>query len=109
MTKVFNKLVRDRIPEIIASTGDKYKIRTLSDAEYIEMLDAKLDEELKEYHEDKNIEELADILEVLYAVAKARGYSKEELEETRLKKREKRGGFDNKILLIETIRDQQEV
>ena len=109
MTKVYNKLVRDRIPEIIASTGDKYKIRTLSDAEYIEMLDAKLDEELKEYHEDKNIEELADILEVLYAVAKARGYSKEELEETRLKKREKRGGFDNKILLIETVRDQQEV
>ena len=39
MTKVYNKLVRDRIPEIIASTGDKYKIRTLSDAEYIEMLD----------------------------------------------------------------------
>ncbi|MBE5817859.1 MAG: phosphoribosyl-ATP pyrophosphohydrolase [Clostridiales bacterium] len=109
MTKVYNKLVRDRIPEIIASTGDKYKIRTLSDAEYIEMLDEKLDEELKEYHEDKNIEELADILEVLYAVAKARGYSKEALEETRLKKREKRGGFEKKILLIETIRDQQEV
>ena len=105
MTKVYNKLVRDRIPEIIASTGDEYKIRTLSDSEYIEMLDAKLDEELKEYHEDKNIEELADILEVLYAVAKARGYSKEELEETRLKKREKRGGFDEKIFLIETIRE----
>ena len=104
MTKIFNKLVRDRIPEIIASTGDKYKIRTLSDAEYIEMLDVKLDEELKEYHEDKNIEELADILEVLYTVAKARGYSKEALEETRLKKREKRGGFDEKIFLIETMR-----
>ena len=104
MTKIFNKLVRDRIPEIIASTGDKYKIRTLSDAEYIEMLDAKLDEELKEYHEDKNIEELADILEVLYAVAKARGYTIDELEETRLKKREKRGGFDEKIFLIETMR-----
>ena len=104
MTKTYNKLVRDRIPEIIASTGDKYKIRTLSDAEYIEMLDAKLDEELKEYHEDKNIEELADILEVLYAVAKARGYTIDELEETRLKKREKRGGFDEKIFLIETMR-----
>ena len=105
MTKTYNKLVRDRIPEIIASTGDKYKIRTLSDAEYIEMLDAKLDEELKEYHEDKNIEELADILEVLYAVAKARGYTIDELEETRLKKQKARGGFDEKIFLIETIRE----
>ncbi len=105
MTKIFNKLVRDRIPEIIASTGDKYKIRTLSDAEYIEMLDEKLDEELKEYHEDKNIEELADILEVLYAVVKARGYTIDELEETRLKKREERGGFDEKVFLIETMRD----
>lgn len=65
------------------------------------MLDAKLDEELAEYHQDQNLEELADLLEVVYATAVARGYSVEELESLRKKKAAERGGFSKKILLKE--------
>ena len=54
---------------------------------------------LREYHQEQNIEELADLLEVLYATAKARGYSIEELEQVRVDKQKARGGFDKKILL----------
>ena len=70
----YNKLVRDRIPGIIETSGKTCVTETLSDADYLLMLDKKLDEELVEYHQDQNIEELADLLEVIYAVAKARGY-----------------------------------
>lgn len=69
------------------------------------MVDAKLDEELAEYHADKNLEKLADWLEVLYAATIARGYTIDELESLRLKKREKRGGFDKKILLKSVTED----
>ena len=99
---VYNKLVRDKIPEIIEKNGGKCVCRILDDEEYIKMIDAKLDEELLEYHNDKNIEELADLMEVIYAAAKARGYTIAELEEVRAKKADKRGGFDKKILLIES-------
>ena len=81
----YNKLVRDKIPEIIEASGKSCETKILSDEEYIQMLDKKLDEELAEYHQEQNIEELADLLEVLYATAKARGYSIEELEQVRLK------------------------
>ena len=64
------------------------------------MIDAKLDEELAEYHKDQNIEELADLLEVIYAAACARGYSIEQLEQIRAEKAAKRGGFQEKILLM---------
>lgn len=103
MTKTYNKLVRDKIPKIIESSGNTCTTRILSDEEYIEMLDEKLNEECAEYQADKNIEELADMLEVIYAIAKAKGTSIEELEKVRLEKAEKRGGFDEKILLIETV------
>lgn len=103
MTKTYNKLVRDKIPKIIESSGNTCTTRILSDEEYIEMLDKKLNEECDEYQADKNIEELADMLEVIYAIAKAKGTSIEELEKIRLEKAENRGGFDEKILLIETV------
>ena len=103
MTKTYNKLVRDRIPEIIEGSGAKCKTKILSDEEYLKMVDAKLDEELAEYHADQNIEELADLLELIRAAALARGYTLEEFEAVRAKKAEKRGGFEKKILLIETI------
>lgn len=86
--KTYNKLVRDNIPEIIRNSGKECDVRTLSDEEYLKMVDAKLDEELAEYHEEQNLEELADLLEILYAAANARGYSVEELETCRLKKKE---------------------
>ena len=100
-TKTYHKLVRDRIPEIISASGKTCVTRTLSDEEYLQMLDAKLDEELAEYHKDQNIEELADLMEVLLAAAVARGYTLEQLEQVRTEKAEKRGGFQEKILLLE--------
>ena len=101
----YNKLVRDRIPEIIESSGKTCTVEILSDEDYLRMVDAKLDEELAEYHKDQNIEELADLLEVIYAAAKARGYSTEQLEAVRAEKAAKRGAIDKKILLNEVIED----
>ena len=100
MVKYF-KLVRDRIPEIIEASGKTCKTGILSDDEYLKMLDLKLDGELAEYHKDQNLEELADLVEVIYAVAKAHGYTLEELERVRAEKAAKRGGFEKKILLKE--------
>lgn len=99
----YNKLVRDKIPEIIESDGKTCKTELLSDEEYIKMIDAKLDEELAEYHKDQNIEELADLMEVIYAAALARGYSLEDLEMVREKKIQERGGFEKRILLREVV------
>lgn len=102
---VYDKLVRDKIPEIIEKSAKQCKTEILSDEKYLEMIDKKLDEELAEYHKDKNIEELADLLEVIYAATKARGYSIEDLEKVRAEKAEKRSGFDKKILLIKVIEE----
>lgn len=99
--KIYNKLVRDRIPEIIQASGRTCSFETLTTEEYIKMLDAKLNEELSEYQESKSLEELADLLEVMGAVVKARGYTWEELTAIRKKKREARGGFEKRILLRE--------
>ena len=105
MIKKYNKLIRDRIPEIIKESGKTCITEVISDEEYLKMIDAKLDEELAEYHRDQNIEELADLLEVIRAAAIARGYSIEELEKVRAEKAAKRGGFEKKLLLKEVIED----
>ena len=102
---IYDKLVRDKIPEIIEGSGKQCEIEVLSDEKYFEMIDKKLEEELAEYYKDKNIEELADLLEVIYAATKARGYSIEELEKVRDEKAKKRGGFDKKILLKKVIEE----
>lgn len=105
MKTTYNKLVRDRIPEIIEASGKTCAVEVLSDEEYLKMIDAKLDEELAEYHKDQNIEELADLLEVIRAAAVARGYTVEELENVRAEKAVKRGGFKKKLLLKEVVED----
>lgn len=96
----FDKLVRDRIPEIIARDGKKAVTRTLTDEEYKIYLEKKLDEEVKEFHESKSIEELADILEVISALSDIYGTFFEMLS-VRLVKIAERGGFYEKILLEE--------
>ena len=96
---IYNKLVRDRIPEIIEESGKKCSIRILNEDEYLTALEQKLNEEVAEYQTDKNIEEMADILEVLQAICFAKGYSLEELEAERAKKAEERGGFREKKFL----------
>ena len=97
---IYNKLVRDKIPEIIVNKGGKATFRQLSDEEFACFLEMKLDEEVGEYHRDKTAEELADILEVIYALAESKGLSKEELLQIYQKKHNERGGFSKKLLLL---------
>ncbi len=97
----YHKLVRDGIPDIIRQSGKTCVTRTLDETEYIAALDAKLDEELAEYHKEPCLEELADLLEVLHAVTSARGFTWEELEQVRAEKAQKRGGFKKRIYLSE--------
>lgn len=94
------KLVRDKIPEISKNAGENPIIEILSDEDYLVELDKKLNEEVVEYQADKSIEEMADVLEVLFAICEARGYSVEELMQVREAKREKRGGFKDKIYWV---------
>ena len=91
------KLVRNKIPQIIREDGNQPKIRTLSDSEYLIELDNKLNEEIAEYQADKSLEELVDVMEVIYAICDARGYSINDLMRLKEKKRVSRGGFEEKI------------
>lgn len=97
--KVYNKLVRDRIPEVMAKNGEQAHFSVLNDEDYLRELDKKLTEETAEYQESKEFEELADILEVLEAICTARGYSVEELYAVREKKWAERGGFEKRLFL----------
>ena len=106
--KEYNKLICDKIPEIIEAAGKHCIVEMMTEAEYIDALDSKLNEELKEYQADKSLEELADLLEVIYAVAIARGYSIEELERVRKQKAEKRGGFEKRLRLKGVIESGSE-
>ena len=97
----YNKLVRDRIPEIIEAQGKMVKARTLDDSEYLEALIEKVSEELAEFKAEPSAEELADLQEVLLALADALSISHEELEKVRVAKATKRGAFKDKIFLVE--------
>ena len=99
MTIIHNKLVRDKIPQIIEQSGKSCVTRILSDKEYAAALNAKLQEELNEYLADGSMEELADLLEVMMAAAKARGHDFSEVEAIRREKAEKRGRFNDCIYL----------
>lgn len=98
MAKVHNKLVRDKIPTIVAGTGHTATTRILDDAEYVQALIAKLSEECAEFTEAVSLEELADIQEVVFALADAIA-SRTELEQTRVAKAEERGAFAHKTFL----------
>jgi predicted house-cleaning noncanonical NTP pyrophosphatase (MazG superfamily) len=102
---VYNKLVRDQIPDIIEKTGKKFYTKVLSNDEYITELRKKTYEELEEYmntdNKDEAVEELADLLEIVHALAESHGSSIEEVEAVRKNKTAKRGGFKEKIFLIE--------
>ena len=100
---VYNKLVRDNIPEITRANDGIPFTRILNDKEFNIKLNEKLIEEVKEYLESEDILELADILEVIHAIIEAKGYSFKELEEIRLEKSKKRGGFKKKILLEKVV------
>lgn len=98
MNDVYNKLVRDKIPEIIRANGEKPVTRVLGDGEYLAALIAKLDEECGEFRSDLSVEELADIQEVVLALADVVA-SRTELEKVRQQKAAKRGEFRDRIYL----------
>ncbi len=100
--KTFNKLVRDRIPEIIEKNGDTAVFHVAETEEFKESLANKLVEEAQEFAESPSIEELADLLEVVQALLNVHEYSKDVLEATLLSKRDKRGGFEKRIILEQT-------
>lgn len=100
--KTFNKLVRDKIPEIILANGETPETRVLNEEEYRAEVRKKLGEEAAEYAQDDSLEELADLLELVKANAEAKGSSLEEIEKIRVKKADERGGFGKRIFLIST-------
>lgn len=97
--KVYNKLVRDKIPEIIIADGHRPTIRTLDEKEYLKELVKKLKEEVAEFEEKPSVEELADIKEVMIALRIAMGIHAGELEDARRKKANKNGRFKKRIFL----------
>lgn len=99
--KIYNKLIRDKIIDIIEADGRRAKYRILDDNEYRQELNKKLQEEVKEYLEDNNVEELADIVEVIYGILNSMDVSIKEFEKIRINKQEKRGAFEKKIYLEE--------
>jgi predicted house-cleaning noncanonical NTP pyrophosphatase (MazG superfamily) len=101
----YNKLVRDKIPEVIHNTGKTCRVLTLSDEDYLTELKKKCKEELEEYlsssNDEEAVEELADLLEIIQTLSQVHGSDPEKLEKVRLNKANKRGGFQEKIFLID--------
>lgn len=93
----YEKLVRDKIPEILDSKGISYEQRVANEEEYKIELIKKLGEETAEFAHDGSIEELADVIEVIEALKQLPQYS--EVENVRQEKRNERGGFDKKLIL----------
>ncbi len=100
--KVYNKLIRDKIPEICEAKGIKTNTRELNSEEYLKELLNKLVEEAKETKEDPSPEEMADVMEVLIAIGQELKITMKEIEEARAQKAQERGAFDKKIFLIST-------
>ena len=101
MKRVYNKLVRDNIPEIIRNNNETPIIKILSNDEYLRELKSKLQEEVDEFLASNDITELADILEVVDALSTANNSSLNEVMDIKIRKAEKNGKFENKIFLIE--------
>ena len=105
--KIYNKLVRDRIPEIILSSSRKPITSVLDKDNYKKELDKKLQEELQEYLKDDNVEELADLVEVVYAILDFKNVSIQEFEKIRNEKVSQRGAFKDRIFLERVEEDGQ--
>lgn len=106
MRYTYNKLVRDKIPENINSiNGRKCNYKILDDTEYLKELDKKIFEEANEFVEEHSIEELADLMEVIFAIMKYKNISIEDVENARKIKNNKKGSFNDKIYLIDVEQD----
>ncbi|NBG88687.1 nucleoside triphosphate pyrophosphohydrolase [Isachenkonia alkalipeptolytica] len=100
----YNKLVRDRIPEMIKEAGKTPVTKVIPEEEMESYLIQKLEEEIREFKETRDFEELADLLEVIDALAKLRGDDLFSLERIKADKKTERGGFEERILL-ESVED----
>ena len=100
-----NKAIRDKIPEIIRDSGHSCNVKDMPDTEFLEELDKKLDEELLEYKENRSVEELVDIVEVIRRISELRGTSLENFEKIRSEKVKERGAFEKNLFLIDTSED----
>lgn len=112
MEKLYNKLVRDKIPDIILSNNEKLITRILNDEEYKEALERKLNEEYNEVLKSsgkERVEELADMLEVIKYLAKLENATLDDVINISNNKSLKRGAFDNKIFLEKVISNKEEV
>jgi len=98
----YNKAVRDKIPEIIKESGKNCNVKKLKDSEFLVELEKKLIEELTEYQESKDVEELADILEVVYRISELKGITSDELDCIKNEKAKKRGKFVDNLFLVNT-------
>ncbi len=99
MEKIYNKLVRDNIPDIIINSEKTPMIRVVEGGEFEEALKEKLREECEEFIDSGKTDELVDILELVHKFSNLKGISFDELDDLREEKREKRGGFDKGIFL----------
>lgn len=104
-TKFYNKLIRDKIPQIIEATGKRPIVEKVTSEAYVTLLNQKLTEELQEYLDSNDIEELADLVEVIYAILDSRNISIQDFESIRLNKVLKRGAFKERLLLKEVVDD----
>tara|TARA_R100000008_G_scaffold84499_2_gene72027 strand:+ start:582 stop:893 length:312 start_codon:yes stop_codon:yes gene_type:complete len=98
--KVYNKLVRDKIPGILTAEGKTFTVRYADEDEYKELLKQKLKEETNEFIKDSTLEELADIFEVFSAIVDAFGYTQDELIECMSAKSDEKGAFVDKVILL---------
>jgi len=97
--KQYNKLIRDKIPEIIESKDEKFETHIANDSEYWLKLIEKLKEETSEFEENPSIDELSDILEVIDAISDFKNFDANEVQKTKSEKLEKRGGFEKRLIL----------
>ncbi|SDL26784.1 nucleoside triphosphate pyrophosphohydrolase [Halarsenatibacter silvermanii] len=98
--KEYNKLIRNHIPEIIENAEKEYEVKKVEGEEFFQALQKKLQEEVEEYLQEEEVEELIDILEVVAALADQHGLNMEKLEDLRMEKKKERGGFDKKLILL---------
>lgn len=98
----YDKLVRDKIPEIIKKRGEKCKVHVASNEEYGQKLKEKLYEEVKEFNEEETMGEMADILEIIDAICSHKKFNRKKLETVKKQKARERGGFKKKIILEES-------